>query len=155
MLQIGDLTYGEQLVLWAMRRWLTDRAGWARVAEEFALALGCAQARPALSSLEEILLALHGGARRTIFLHRLDCCRVSADEHAVLSTLAALQNGRPARARALLQWLLPLCSVPAAAAAASRLAEALAAAGHLLPTRPLAGATQLCGQQEPTGAVLH
>jgi hypothetical protein len=156
MLQIGDLTYGEQLVLWAARHWLADRASWARVGEEFALALGCVRARPALDALEEILLTLHGGARRTIFLHRLDCCRVSSDEHAVLSALAALQHGRGTRARALLHWLLPPCAVPGAAAAASRLAQALAAAGHLLPTRSLAGATRICGREEAAaGAVVH
>jgi hypothetical protein len=155
MLQIGDLTYGEQLVLWAARRWLTDRADWARVAEEFALALGCARARAALDALEEILLTLHGGARRTIFLHRLDCCRVSADEHAVLSALAALQDGRAPRAAALLHWLLPTCAVPGAAAAALRVAEALAAAGYLFPTRPLSGATQVSGREAPAGVMLH
>src|SRR5689334_17619994 len=129
MLQIGQLSYGERLVLWAARRWLADPASWTRVSEEFALALGCRRARHALDALEKILLTLNGGAPRTIFLHRLDCCRVSADEHAVLSTLAALQAGHPARAEALLWWLLPPCAVPGALAAASCLAETLAAAG--------------------------
>jgi hypothetical protein len=155
MLRIGDLTYGEQLILWATRRWLADRACWARVGEEFALALGCSRARAALDALEEILLALHRGARRTIFLHRLDCGRLSSDEHAVLSALAALQEGRPTRARALFEWLLPSCAVPGAVAAASRLAGALAAGGHLLPTRPLGGATRICGWEERAGALVH
>src|SRR5690606_19943712 len=79
MLRISDLAYGEQLVLWAARRWLADRSGWPRVAEEFALALGCIRARAALGALERILEALHGHARRTVYLHRLDCCLVSGD----------------------------------------------------------------------------
>jgi hypothetical protein len=155
MLQIGDLTYGEQLVLWAARRWLADRRGWVRVGEEFALALGCARARKALDALEEILLTLHGGARRTVYLHRLDCCKVSADEHAVLSALAALQGGRETRAHALLEWLLPRCAVPGAAAAAMRLSEALADSGHVLPTRSLGGATRVSSLSEAVIASVH
>jgi hypothetical protein len=156
MFQTGDLTYGEQLVLWAARRWLADPGDWTRVGEEFALALGCARARVALTALETILRTLHGGARRKIFLHRLDCCRVSADEHALLSALASLQGGRVTRARALLEWLLPRCAVPAAVAEAAALSEALAAAGHVLPLRPLAGASLVCAPAEPgRAAVLH
>jgi hypothetical protein len=155
MLQIGQLGYGEQLVLWAARRWLADPASWTRVGEEFALALGCARARQALDALEDILLTLHRGARRTVFLHRLDCCRVSGDEHALLSALAALQAGCPGRAEALLRWLLPSCAVPGAAAAACRLAEALAAAGHLIPTRSAASATPVRGREQRMGAALH
>lgn len=155
MLRISDLSYGEQLVLWAMRRWLADRAGWARVREEFALALGCARAGEALGALEEILLSLHSGARRTVFLHRLDCCRVSGDEHAMLKALASFQHACPARSHALLRWLLPTSAIPGAAAAASRLAATLAAAGHLLPTRSLTGATTISCEEERGGASIH
>lgn len=154
MLRISDLAYGEQLVLWAARRWLADRSGWPRVAEEFALALGCTRARAALGALEQILEALHGGARRTVYLHRLDCCRVSGDEHALLSALAALQAGSSARARAFLEWLLPPPLAADVVAPASHLAEALARAGLLIPARPLTGTTPIPGRAE-AGALLH
>jgi hypothetical protein len=155
MLRTGDLTYGEQLMLWAARRWLANPGDWTRVGEEFALALGCARARAALAALEAILRTLHGGARRTIFLHRRDCCRVSADEHALLSVVAALQGGRVTRARALLEWLLPPAAVRAILPEATCLSEALAAAGHVLPNRPLAGATRVSGHTEPASAAIH
>lgn len=154
MLRISDLAYGEQLVLWAARRWLADRSGWPRVAEEFALALGCIRARAALGALEEILEALHGGASRTVYLHRLDCCRVSGDEHALLSALAALQAGTPGRARAFLEWLLPPPAAADVAGAALRLAETLARAGLLIPARPRTGTTPIPGRAE-AGALLH
>jgi hypothetical protein len=154
MLRISDLAYGEQLVLWAARRWLADRSGWPRVAEEFALALGCIRARAALGALERILEALHGHARRTVYLHRLDCCLVSGDEHALLSALAALQAGSPARARAFLEWLLPPPVAADVAGPASCLAETLARAGFLIPARPRTGTTPVPGRAE-TGALLH
>jgi hypothetical protein len=156
MLQVSDLTYGEQLVLWAARRWLANRSGWDRVGEEFALALGCGRARVALAVLETLLGALHGGARRTVYLHRLDCARVSGDEQALLATIAALQAGDTRRAAALLDCLLPPSALRAALGGAEALADALTDAGRVLPSRRTAESVTACAiVHDRLGATLH
>jgi hypothetical protein len=140
-LDVRQLLYGEQLVLWAARHWLADAGVWPRVREEFALACGCARAPRALDGLERLLRALNtgGGAPRdgrTVWLHRLSSPRVSGDELALLRALASYQAGEPHAGRILLEWLLPASAVAAdAGSAAAALAAALRESGHLLPRR--------------------
>jgi hypothetical protein len=116
-MQVSDLHYPEQLVIWAARRWLNGKEGWDRVQEEFALSLGCARARLALRGLEGLLQMLCRNARRTVYLHRLDCPRVR-QALAVLDRYFADDDEEAAR---------PLVDL---------LAAALADGGRPLPSRP-------------------
>ena len=134
-MQVSDLIYPEQLVIWAARRWLGGKRGWERVQEEFALSLGCARARLALHGLESLLRLIENGARRTVFLHRLDCARVSADEEALLTLLGAIQARRFGQALALLDHLLPASEAAEARSHAELLAGALAESGRVLRPR--------------------
>jgi hypothetical protein len=135
MLQVSDLVYGEQLVVWASRRWLAQRRGWDRVAEEFALSLGCGRARVALDALEQVLNIVNQCARGPVYLHRLECCRVSADEQALLGAVAALQAADPITASTTLEMILPPTAARMALGATETLAGALGAAGCVLPRR--------------------
>ena len=152
-LDASALGYGEQLVLWASRRWFADRLGWDKVEQEFAIALGCARGRLALDALDELLRATSSAARRTAFLHRLDCRRISADEHALLTVVAALQAGQRGHATALLEWLLHEDAVHAATSPAATLAAALEESGIVLPLRPTHGTTTLSADEKRTGAL--
>jgi hypothetical protein len=135
-MQVSDLLYPEQLVIWAARRWLNGKEGWDRVQEEFALSLGCARARLALRGLEGLLQMLCRNARRTVYLHRLDCPRVSEDEQALLTLLAAVQTRRPGQALAVLDRFFSGDDEGAARPLVDLLAAALADAGRPLPSRP-------------------
>jgi hypothetical protein len=135
VLDAGDLVYAEQLVLWATRRWLARRLDWWRVEEEYFFACGCARARRALDGLDRLLAILHAGARRTVHLHRLACRRISADEQALLTLIAAYQSGRTSQALALLEHLLPEAAARQARGPAAALATALGESGRILPLR--------------------
>jgi hypothetical protein len=156
MLEVRDLFYGEQLVLWTARRWLAYRTGWAHVGAEYALALGCARGRVALEAAEQLLGGLHAQASRTVYLAKLGCCRVSADEARLLGILAALQAGEVLAALRGLDALLPRSAARLALGAAETLAEALAASGHILPRRDdAAPAASFARAHHRTGATLH
>ena len=158
LLNVRQLMYGEQLILWAARHWLAGSGGWPRVREEFALACGCARASRALDGLERLLHALNGSGSgdggaaaagdrgRTVWLHRLASHRVSGDELALLRALACYQAGEPHAGRIFLEWLLPpRTAADDAGKAAATLAAALRESGHLLPRRRTALAAAVPG----------
>jgi hypothetical protein len=154
-LNAGNLVYAEQLVLWAAGRGVAGRRDWRRVEEEYFFACGCARSRRALDGLERLLATLHAGARRTVYLHRLACPRISADEHALLTLIAAYQAGRTSHALALLEWLLPEAAARQARGPAAALATALKESGRLLPMRTAVGIAAAPARPETAARTVH
>jgi hypothetical protein len=78
---------------------------------------------------------------------------ISADEHVLLTVVAALQAGRRGHATALLEWLLHEGAAHAATSPAATLAAALEESGIVLPLRPTHGTTTLSADEKRTGAL--
>lgn len=148
--RIEDLSFAEQLVLWAVRHRAARRNA-ESVRRELDLATG--QGTAALGALDAILLILGSEGRRTFMLHRLCCAGISRDELSLLTLVAAIQSDDRGYAEGLLLWLLPRAAARLASAHASRLASLLAEGGHRLPCRRAARMPELA--TEPMRATLH
>jgi hypothetical protein len=90
-LTVADLTFPEQMVLWAVRHWRAGGGDWRKVEREFQRACGPAAARIALDALDRMLGAIEQGACHGLDCHALCCGGVSPDEQCVLALLAAGQ----------------------------------------------------------------
>lgn len=142
---VADLTFPEQLVVWAMRRWLHERVETGEqpglslshcIEEPLVTACGVEQGERAAVGIAAFMTLLCAASRQPRRLHRLECAGVSVDECLFLSILAALQAGDHFLARGRLTWLMP---APVAAIAERNLqmaADALVAGGRHLPLRP-------------------
>ena len=108
-LTVADLTFPEQLVLWALRHWREEETDWTKVEREFGRACGPAAARIALDALTEMLRAMEAGACRSMQCHKLCCSGVSPDEQAVLALLAAGQADDGVGARRVALSMAPPC----------------------------------------------
>jgi hypothetical protein len=130
-----DLCYGEQLVLWSLRKWLQDRTAWPFVEQEFWLACGLGQARRALGGFAGLVISLNRRGRRILNCHPLTNPCITPDEQAIVALVAAAQWSRQAHVEAALRWLVRQSAATQAAAHATDLGHALFAAGHVLPLR--------------------
>ncbi|MGO1118228.1 hypothetical protein ACTL6U_05975 [Rhodovibrionaceae bacterium A322] len=86
-----DLDHGEQLLVWASRRWLSGKPQWKAVEMEYALSLGQKAGPTALLALEQLLSLLRHHAKRTLFLNRASSGQLSSDEVRLLNLLALTQ----------------------------------------------------------------
>ncbi len=134
---IANLAFPEVLVIWALRRYTNCRqpqeARSAIIAPEFSRALGLAQLEETLAAFSAVADSLMAAARLPQALSLIEDDRINATEEALLSVLAAFQQGETAQARALSEW----CLLPAGrrrfVEGAEGLARSLRAAGQLLP----------------------
>jgi hypothetical protein len=141
---VADLTFSEQLVVWAMRRWLHERVEAGEqpglslshcIEEPLVTACGLEQGERAAVGIAAFMTLLCASSRQARRLHRLECTGVSVDECLFLSIIAALQAGDRFLAQGRLVWLMP---APVAAIAERNLqmaADALTAGDRHLPQR--------------------
>jgi hypothetical protein len=141
---VADLNFSEQLVIWAMRRWLHERVEKGEppglslshcIEEPLITACGPEQGERAAVGIAAFMTLLCASSRQARRLHRLECTGVSVDECLFLSIIAALQAGDQFLARGRLTWLMP---APVAAIAERNLqmaADALTAGERHLPQR--------------------
>lgn len=138
--RVAQLAFAEVLVIWALRRFtncrLTVEARSAIIAPEFARALGLARLEQTLAAFSKLAASLAAEARLPQALSVLEDDRINATEEALLASLAALQRGAAAQARALGEWILLPAGRTAFLASAERLAQVMREAGHLLPYQP-------------------
>jgi hypothetical protein len=128
---LRDLTYGEHLVIWAMRAFVAGRAECPVVVKEFDSACGAlaVEARNAFLVFAQ-QLALRG--RRRIAIGAPGLLTLTRDEQQVAALFADAQAGEEFRFDARLSWLLGRPAEPPFFAAASVAAKALAMAGRKL-----------------------
>lgn len=150
--ELRELSRGERLLLAAFRHWVVglsrhDHRHWAAAWDELAGALGGAPAKPVLEALTGLIRVICERARRPLQHHQPCCPCIAADEAALLSLVIDRQRGRGEAAAARALWLVSREGVAPLAAAAGKLAEALAEAGILFPDRtaPLAPGERSCG----------
>ncbi|HMA14716.1 MAG: hypothetical protein ACM35H_15290 [Bacteroidota bacterium] len=137
---VAQLAFPEILVIWALRRYsncrLSAEARAAVIAPEFSRAFGLARLKETLAAFSRLAVSLAASARLPQALSVLEDDRINATEEALLASLAALQRGAAAQARALGEWILLPAGRAAFLAAAERLAQVMREVGHLLPYQP-------------------
>lgn len=134
---VVNLAFPEVLVIWALRRYTNSRqpreARSAIIAPEFSRAFGLAQLEETLAAFLAVAESLMAAARLPQALSAIEDDRINATEEALLSVLAAFQQGETAQARALGEWCLLPPGRRRFLEGAARLAQSLRAAGQLIP----------------------
>ncbi len=157
---VANLAFPELLVIWALRRYSNSRQPQevrsAVIAPEFCRALGLARLEETLAAFSIVADSLIGAARLPQALSAFEDDRINATEEALLSVLAAFQQGEMAQARALAEW----CLLPAGRRrfieGAERLAQSLREAGQRLPYQaPRRRALVQGGEPEAGAQALH
>ncbi len=128
---VGQLAPGEQFLLWALRRRVTD-GGCASplLVHGFRLAFGLAELERALATFERLCEVIETGGLRDQGLLPLRCPCVSADEQRLLAMVLAPQ---PAITEALARLIVHEAAVPRLVAAAGSLRTLLARADLVEP----------------------
>jgi hypothetical protein len=96
---VADLDVAAQFVLWAVRTRLEGAAARARLERGFELAQDAAMGGSARAAFEAWFHVLATHCRRDLYLHRVPCPCLSADEDAMLNLVASAQAGDDLRLR--------------------------------------------------------
>ena len=140
---VGDLSMGEQLVLWAVRKRLEGEAQLPALRRGFRLADRGTHEHDACDAFEQLFGTIGRSCRRDLWFHRCGCGCVSEDELTILGLVAAEQRGDIASALFLGRALVAPAALIEALEAARRLALALAERGLALPLRQRYAPAQL------------
>lgn len=149
---VCQLCFGEQILVWAARAWLTGRDGRARVKAELARAFGEAEGQATAAALGGLLGVLNSAALRTLYLGPMACRMVWPDEERLLATIRYLHADLDEAAQRVLEPILPPAAQRVALDQAAALARHLADAGYRLgfggPLSP--DAVAMAGGVRPT-----
>ena len=140
---VAELSTGEQLLLWAVRKRLEGEAQLPALRRGFRLADRGTHERDAFDAFEQLFGTIGRSCRRDLWFHRCGCGCVSNDELAILGLVAAEQSGDVASALFLGRALVAPAALAEAVEAARRLALALAERGLALPLRQRYAPAQL------------
>jgi hypothetical protein len=137
---LGQLGFGEQFVVWALRQRLHDgEAGSAVLVQGFRLAFGLWGLEPALAAFEGCFAVLARHAEHDLCLCPLRCACLSLDEDAILGLIAAAQLAPPgACLDAVLERLVEPEGCASLRANATALGAILIRSGLPLPAPPRA-----------------
>mgnify|MGYP005839503769 CR=1 FL=1 len=124
---LASLGFAARLVIWAARRWMTDKGDPHGSGLQIAEAFRLARCQPALPALDEIMLmAVHGACRPVSFGAEAG---LTSDEVALLRSVAAFQDEAVIGGERALETWLPASTARLASEPALRLARALGRAG--------------------------
>jgi hypothetical protein len=126
---LRELSYGEHLVVWALRAFATGRIQCPTLVREFHSACGdlASEARNAFIVFAQQLAAR---GRRAVVLATPGSLTLTRDEQIVCALFADAQGGQEARFNARLAYLLGRAAEPPFYAAAAVTAQALGRKGH-------------------------
>lgn len=135
-LTIHELNTAERLLVISFRLWALPIAGPDRRHPDWRAGFRAAGIEDAAHTLFDPLLdTLFSASHRVIAVHRSMCVGVSLDEREFLRCIGLRQNDRIDGASQILADWLPPTAARVAASLAGSLAEALRAAGLVLPPR--------------------
>lgn len=140
---VAELSMGEQLVLWAVRKRLEGEAQLPAVRRGFRLADRGPHECDAFEAFEQLFGAIGRSCRRDLWFHRCGCGCVSGDELTILGLIAAEQSGDIASALFFGRALVTPAAVVEVLRAAHLLALALAERDLALPLRQRSAPAQL------------
>lgn len=132
---VAELSIGEQLLLWAVRKRLQGEGQLPTLRRGFRLADRGTHQCCAFEAFERLFGAIGRNCRRDLWFHRCGCGCVSGDELTILALVAAEQSGDVASALLCGRALVAPTALSEALAAARRLGLALAERGLALPLR--------------------
>ena len=127
---ITELNFGEQILVWGTRAWLTGPGGRARVRAELIRAMGKAEGQATAAALGGLLAVLNSAALRTLYIGPMTCRMVWPDEERILAAIRYLHAGSRIAAERVLDPVLPPAAQRAALEQAEALADRLAEAGY-------------------------
>jgi hypothetical protein len=142
---IAQLSFPEQLLVWAIRQWAGGRENWPGIECEFRRACRGASGVIAARALGDMVGLLAASARRPLRCLPLDRPEVSGDEAAIIALVAASQANDRWAAESGARDLMAACMAPVLLESVAVLGAALAAAGRDLPARyalPAPGTTR-------------
>jgi hypothetical protein len=154
-----SLPIEQGVLLWCIRVWVADlqqapqqeAAGAARRIPDMLARLGAAGAAP---YFEGFMFALSHGATKRIAVHCICQPKVGADERALLDAFGLAQEARPFEALLLLRQLSSPAAARSALRSAEGLAQAMTAAGRMLPA-PDSEVARFAMTASGCGATVH
>ena len=153
--EVGDLPFGEQFLLWAVRNWVTafvhqhDRH--AVLHKGFRLA----GIEEAYLAIDELLTIVSASATTRIEVRCPDCRIVSDDEQVFIGMIAALQRSDCDGSAALLGFWLAPAGVRLAEVPAKKLASLMALGGLTVRRREFSTAARPQLTDPSTRRTLH
>ncbi len=155
---IADLSFSEQLTVWAMRCWLAGEQGDIDAARAAKWAFERAEVGDAVRDLASFMTVLNSAAVKPVVFHQPGCPHASDDEFLLLAAVGAAQWRRADQLHAALSWWLPPAAVRLAELPLRRYAETLR--GRKLVVRPRDGvgvetALAIAADAVPTSRAIH
>ena len=129
---ICQLSFGEQILVWGTRAWLTGPDGRNRVRAELMRALGDAEGDATASALAGLLSVFNSAALRTMYIGPMTCRAVWPDEERILAVIRYFHADLPDAAARVLEQVLPPAAARVALDEAEALADLMAGAGYRL-----------------------
>jgi len=156
-MRIEDLNFAAQLVVWAGRRWVSDRASWGAVEAEFCGPLGSETGLALAESLDQLFATVAASASRPVTLGPLHCHKVWPDELGLISAVACTQNGDFTLASDFFHKFLRPAGVRAALSIAGEVGQIMRAAGYAIgpACRHEAPVAAAVPAGVPAGATIH
>ncbi|HWK46976.1 MAG TPA: hypothetical protein VNT30_19805 [Stellaceae bacterium] len=102
---ILDLSYGEHLLVWTLRRVIVGGGESPLIRREFADAFGD-EAEAALIAFHSFIVLLNRDSRRRFSIGHPGCAGLTFDERHLLTVVATAQHEADARLDAQLRWLV-------------------------------------------------
>jgi hypothetical protein len=134
--ELGDLTFGEQILLWASRYWVQALMQGTSAHETLQTGFKLAGAPAAHPALDGLMTVIATSAKVQIDIRCQKCSEVSFDEHRLMAAVAAWQRGASAEmADRILEVWMPAPALRAARGPAAHLAAALGNAGLIIRSR--------------------
>ena len=134
-LSVWELTYAENLLVWAIRHWVDGRQCWQIVEREFRDSCGVSGGTTVLAALGQFLVGVAVHGRRTIRIGYRGYPGVSPDEMSLLQLIAAAQADEAHRIAARLPWLFAMPERCEARDLLAGIAQPLKTCGLMLPLR--------------------
>jgi hypothetical protein len=151
---IADLSFSEQLTVWAMRCWLAGEQGDIDAARAAKWAFERAEVGEAARDLASFMTVLNSAAIKPVVFHQPGCPHASDDEFLLLAAVGATQWRRADQLHAALSWWLPPAAVRIAEMPLRRYAEKLRGR-RLVMRRRAAALTENTSVAIPAHRTLH
>ena len=101
-----DFSYPERLLVGVLRLRLAGEAPWRTGVGQITRTFGVGEGERVVTALDRLFQSLDQGARRDFMVYPPACDRVSADERALLTALAAYQHGDDGWAEDVVRWMV-------------------------------------------------
>ncbi len=146
--ETGVLSFGERLLLWSIRMWVSGYKDGANVQNMMQHSFELAGLPDLYADFDDVMYLIATTATEDITIWSPDCLYVSDDEHLLLGVVAAWQQGQGKdQGTALLSTWLPMAAIRFAQPSLSKIATTMANQNMVIPSR--------CSQQSRYAEASH